>query len=107
MQNGTPIKHGLSAADSRELCGRILGFAKADHTRVNVDSGIHGFTRCAINRVTTAGTTEDTNVRLTSVFGKRVASISTNRLDIESLRTSGPRLRGAREDLAGESGIHA
>src|SRR6185369_4990461 len=85
MQTGAPTKHGLSAAESRELCGKILGFAKADHTRVNIDSGIHGFTRCAINRVTTAGTTDDTNVRLTTVFGKRVASISTNRLDDASL----------------------
>ena len=85
MQNDASIIHGLSAADSRELSSKILGFAKADHTRVNIDSGIHGFTRCAINRVTTAGTTEDTNVRLTSVFGKRVATISTNRLDVASL----------------------
>jgi predicted Zn-dependent protease len=85
MQNGASTQHGLSAAQGRDLCGRILGFAKADHTRVNIDSGIHGFTRCAINRVTTAGTTEDTSVRLTSVFGKRVASSSTHRLDDASL----------------------
>src|SRR5262245_62827105 len=85
MQDSSSTKHGLTAAESRELSARILGFARADHTRVNIDSGIHGFTRCAINRVTTAGTTEDTNVRLTSVFGKRVASISTNRLDDVSL----------------------
>jgi predicted Zn-dependent protease len=85
MQNRASTKHGLSAAECRELSGKILGFAKADHTRVNIDSGIHGFTRCAINRVTTAGTTEDTSVRLTSVFGKRVASITTNRLDDASL----------------------
>src|SRR4030095_10684678 len=85
MHNGTSTQHGLSAAQGRDLCGRILGFAKADHTRVNIESGIHGFTRCAINRVTTAGTTEDTSVRLTSVFGKRVASLSTNRLDAASL----------------------
>src|SRR5262245_48945454 len=85
MQNGASTQHGLSVAQGRDLCGRILGFAKADHTRVNIESGIHGFTRCAINRVTTAGTTEDTSVRLTSVFGKRVASISTNRLDDASL----------------------
>lgn len=77
--------HGLSSSECRELCGKILSFSRADHTRVNIDSGIHGFTRCAINRVTTAGTTEDTNIRLTSVFGKRVASTSTNRIDDASL----------------------
>jgi predicted Zn-dependent protease len=85
MQNIASTRHGLSASECRELCSRILGFAKADHTRVNIESGIHGFTRCAINRVTTAGATENTTVRLTSVFGKRVASISTNRLDDVSL----------------------
>src|SRR5947208_16393817 len=85
MQSDNSKRHGLSADQARELSQKILGFAKADHTRVNIDSGIHGFTRCAINRVTTAGTTEDTTVRLTSVFGKRVASISTNRLDDASL----------------------
>src|SRR4051812_46882598 len=88
MQDSTSITHGLSAAECRELCGRIFGFAKADQTRVNIDSGIHGFTRSAINRVTTAGTTEDANIRLTSVFGKRVASISTNRLDDASLESA-------------------
>jgi predicted Zn-dependent protease len=85
MQSRASTKHGLSAAECRELSGRILGLAKADQTRVNIDSGIHGFTRCAINRVTAAGITEDTTVRLTSVFGKRVASITTNRLDDASL----------------------
>src|SRR4051812_32967857 len=85
MQNAATTKYGLSAAECRELCNKILGFAKADHTRINIDSGIHGFTRCAINRVTTAGTTDNASVRLTSVFGKRVASISTNRLDDASL----------------------
>src|SRR5262245_10838551 len=87
MQNAS-TKHGLSAAASRELCSRILSFAKADDTRVNVDSGIHGFTRCAINRITTAGTTADTSVRVTSVFGKRVTSISTNRVDDASLEAA-------------------
>jgi predicted Zn-dependent protease len=85
MQRGTSNRHGLSSAESLELSNRILGFAKADHTRVNIESGMRGFTRCAINRVTTAGTSHDTTVRLTSVFGKRVASTSTNRLDDVSL----------------------
>ena len=38
-----------------------------------------------MNRVTTAGSTADVTVRITSVFGKRVASIETNRLDGASL----------------------
>src|SRR6185436_13094601 len=65
---------------------KILGFAQADHTRVNLASGISGFTRTAINRVTTAGETNNVTVRITSVFGKRVASVDTNRLDDASLQ---------------------
>jgi len=82
----TPKRHGLSADECRLLCRKILDFAKADHTRVNVISGISGFTRTAINRITTAGETNNVTVRITSVFGKRVASVDTNRLDNASLQ---------------------
>src|SRR5262245_13575625 len=85
MQNNNSKRHGLSADESRGLCQKILSFAKADDTRVNITSGISGFTRTAINRVITAGESDNVNVRVTSVFGKRVASINTNRLDDTSL----------------------
>jgi len=78
-------QHGLSASEARDLCDRILKVARADHTRVNVESGITAFTRTAINRVTAAGETTDVNVRIASVFGKRVASIETNRIDDEAI----------------------
>ena len=81
----TSTRKGLSVSDSRALCQTILGFARADHTRVNIDSGVRGFTRTAVNRVTTAGATDNVNIRITSVFGKQVASIDTNRLDGVSL----------------------
>src|SRR5436190_14008897 len=80
MQNNNK-RHGLTVEESRQLCQKILSFATADHTRVNVGSGISGFTRTAINRVTTAGETNNVTVRITSIFGKRVASVDTNRLD--------------------------
>ena len=86
MQDGTTKRHGLSPGESRQLCERILGFAKADHTRVNINSGTSRFTRTAINRITTAGETNNVVVRVTSVFGKRVASVDTNRLDDFSLQ---------------------
>ena len=86
MQNNNAKRHGLSADESRSLCQKVLSFAKADDTRVNVSSGISGFTRTAINRVTTAGETDYVNVRVTSVFGKKVASVNTNRLDDASLQ---------------------
>src|SRR6188768_2037494 len=76
---------GLGYDESRALCNKVLGYSKADYVRVNLDSGVHLFTRTAINRVTTAGATEQANVRIISVFGKRVASTVTNRLDDVSL----------------------
>jgi predicted Zn-dependent protease len=86
MQNSLSKRHGLSSDESRALSQKVLGFAKADYTRVNINSGISGFTRTAINRITTAGETDDVSIRITSVFGKRVASVDTNRLDDESLQ---------------------
>lgn len=78
-------RHGLSADEMRSLCDRILSLAKADNTRVNIESGMRGFTRTATNRITTAGTTSDVTIRVMSVFGKRAASVETNRLDAASL----------------------
>ncbi len=76
---GTP--RGLSREQARELCDVVLDFARADHTRVNLRSGWRGFTRTATNRITTAGGSTDTTVQITSVFGKRVARVTTNTLD--------------------------
>src|SRR5436190_8916293 len=86
MQNNSTKRHGLSADESRQLCQKVLGLARADHTRINITSGIQGFTRTAINRITTAGETNNVTVRITSIFGKRVASVDTNRLDDASLQ---------------------
>lgn len=85
MQQTPGKRYGLSTDDARALTTKVLSFAKADHTRVQIQAGRRGFTRSAINRVTTAGGSEDVRVRLTSVFGKRVASVETNRLDDAAL----------------------
>jgi predicted Zn-dependent protease len=84
----TPKRHGLSLEESRRLSERILSYAKADNTRVNITSGVTGFTRTAINRITTAGETDDVTVRIMSVFGKRAATAETNRLDDSSLQSA-------------------
>jgi predicted Zn-dependent protease len=69
----------------KALADRVLSFAKADQTRVNISSGVSEFTRTAMNRVTTSGSTDDVVVRITSAFGRRVAALETNRLDAASL----------------------
>jgi len=88
MQSTPAKRHGLSADDARQLCKRVLSFARADQARVHVASGITAFTRTAINRITTAGETNNVRITITAVFGKRVASVNTNRLDDASLQAA-------------------
>lgn len=78
-------RKGLSRDDMKALADRVLSFATADQTRVNLSSGIRGFTRTAMNRITTAGSTDNVSIRITSAFGRRVASIDTNRVDDAAL----------------------
>jgi predicted Zn-dependent protease len=78
-------RKGLSRDEMSALTARILSFARAEQARVSVTSGVSGFTRTAVNRVTTAGSATDVTIRITSAIGKRVASIDTNRLDDASL----------------------
>lgn len=84
----TEDRYGLSEQESRALCMRVLNSSKAEHVRVQVQSGWRGFTRVATNRITTSGGSEDVSVRIVSVFGKRLASIQTNSLDDASLEAA-------------------
>jgi predicted Zn-dependent protease len=76
----------LTRDAAKALADRVLAFAKADETRVNIQSGWAGNTRFAGNEITTSGGTTDTVVTVTSSIGKRRASSSTNILDDESLK---------------------
>ena len=76
----------LSRDQAKALADRVLSFAKADETRVNITSGWAGNTRFAGNEITTSGGTTDTTVTVTSTIGKRRASATTNVLDDESLK---------------------
>ena len=82
---GDAGRTGLSRDDARTLCDRVLDLSQADHARVSVTSGWRGFTRTATNRITSAGGSSDVTVRVTSVFGKRIASVATNQLDDAAL----------------------
>jgi predicted Zn-dependent protease len=76
----------LTREQAKALADRILAFAKADETRVNVSSGWSGNTRFAGNEITTSGGTTDTQVTVTSTIGRRRASATTNILDDASLK---------------------
>ena len=75
----------LSRAEARQLAERVLAHAKSDGCLVSISSGVSGNTRYARNEVTTGGDTVDAGVTVTSRFGKRAASVSTNVLDDAAL----------------------
>jgi len=77
----------FSRADAEALAQKVLGFSTADEARMNLNSGVEGNTRFAQNQISTAGDAYDASITVTSAFGKKVASATTNRFDDESLRT--------------------
>jgi predicted Zn-dependent protease len=76
----------FSREEMQALAQRALRFSTADEARVNINSGVRGNTRFAVNQISTAGDVYDASLTFTSAFGKRVASATTNRFDDESLR---------------------
>ncbi len=78
-------QYGLNADDARALTDRVLNLSRANNARVTVRSGRRTFVRCADNRITTAGGSTDVSVNIMSVFGQRVASVSTNRIEEDAL----------------------
>ncbi len=75
----------LSREESEAIARRALASAKADETRIIVSSGARSNTRFAENQVSTSGDNYDAQITVRSVFGKRVANASTNKLDDASL----------------------
>lgn len=76
----------LTRDEARALTGRVLGMAKADETRINLQTGWNGNTRFAGAEITTSGGITDTTLTVISTIGRRRASATTNVLDDESLR---------------------
>ena len=76
----------LTQDEAKSLTARVLGFSKADETRISIQSGWTGNTRYAGGQVTTSGDTANTVVTVFCTVGKKRASATTNVLDDESLR---------------------
>jgi predicted Zn-dependent protease len=77
----------ISRSDAEAIAQKALSFSTADEARVNIFGGSQGNTRFARNQVSTAGDAYNAVVTVTSAYGKKVASATTNSLDDESLRT--------------------
>ena len=76
----------LTRDQAKTLTDRVLGMAKADETRVSLNTGWSGNTRFAGAEITTSGGITDTSLTVTSTIGRRRASATTNVLDDASLR---------------------
>jgi predicted Zn-dependent protease len=76
----------FSREEARRITARALSFSRADEARVNLQSGVEGNTRFAVNQITTSGDVSNASLVVTSAFGRRVASATTNGFDDESLR---------------------
>jgi predicted Zn-dependent protease len=76
----------LTAEQAKALASKIIGMAKADETRVVIDSGWTGNTRFAGGELTTSGESDDVSISVISTIGKRRASASTNVLEDASLQ---------------------
>lgn len=76
----------LSRDEAQALAKRTLAFSKAEQARVTITNSAQGNTRFAGNQVSTAGDSTDTVITVLSIFGKRSASASTNKLDDASLK---------------------
>jgi len=85
MPDAAPPVALLSRADAEALARRALRHSPADETRVSVTSAARADTRLALNQVTTSGENQDTTVTITATVGGRSASVTTNRLDEDSL----------------------
>jgi predicted Zn-dependent protease len=76
----------LTRDQAKALTDRVLGMAKADETRVSLNTGWSGNTRFAGAEITTSGGITDTSLTVTATVGRRRASATTNVLDDASLR---------------------
>ena len=82
------VARHLSREECQAITRKVLSFSTADECRVSVNSGMRQNTRFAVNQVSTAGDNYNVSVTIRSVFGKKVANVSVNRLDDASLRAA-------------------
>jgi predicted Zn-dependent protease len=76
----------MTREQMQTIAERALSFSTADDARVHITAGAQGNTRFAVNQITTGGDVQNVTVVVTSAFGRRVASATTNGVDDEALR---------------------
>ncbi len=80
------MAEGLSRAEARRLADRVLALSRAEGCQVSIGSGVDGNTRFAANQISTSGDTANAVLTVSSRFGKRQASATTNVFDDAGLQ---------------------
>jgi predicted Zn-dependent protease len=75
----------LNETEARELLDRVLKLSRAEACEVNVSGGTVGNIRYARNTVNTAGVTEDLQLVVQSMYGKRSGVATANQFDPETI----------------------
>ncbi len=88
LRNLRAVARHLSRGECEAITKRALSFSTADECRVTITSGVRSNTRFAVNQISTAGDNYNNAVSIRSVFGKRVATVTVNRLDDASLKAA-------------------
>lgn len=78
----------LDHNEAKQILDKVFGLSKADAASASLSGEESTNIRFARNEVTTSGTKNNLTLSVTTVFGKRVGTTSTNQFDDESLRTA-------------------
>jgi predicted Zn-dependent protease len=75
----------LTQEEAKKLIDKVLSYSKADETKVELTGGRSGNIRFARNSVSTAGSSNNLSLSITSVSGKRTGTSDINEFDDASL----------------------
>jgi hypothetical protein len=78
----------LTEKESKAICVKLLGYAKADDAEVNVSTEDFSHLRFAANGFTTSGRRENATAAVTVWIDKKRGSAAANDLDNASLKTA-------------------
>lgn len=78
----------FTRTECEDIVQRALSLSKADACRVSINSSYDTNLRFADNQMSTSGVSDDAGISISSVIGKKRASVSTNDISPEGLATA-------------------
>jgi predicted Zn-dependent protease len=75
----------FTEAQAKDILTKVVAMSKADECTAQLTGQIQGNVRFALNNVSTAGLTDDTDLQVQVAYGKRVGIATINQFDDASL----------------------